>query len=252
MSKLALALFPFNGYLSSDLLGTLTLIKEMGYEGVEFAGGFSHDVDELVDALKRTGLEVVGWHVQKHYLNNEFLQSTIHYMQTLQNGRLIIPNLPPDDTNTTDAWARTAGEFNELSRKLSHYGMRIGYHNHQEEFRRTDHGYLFDTFCSSIDEDVIIQLDVGNMLSAGACPESFLKKYPNHFNTVHIKPYSLESGFNTVLGEDSLNYSSIIKICQETAGTEWFIIEYESQLLFNSFEGAENCLSNFKKILMSI
>lgn len=245
MSKIALALFPFIEDLSRDLLGTLTKIKEMGYEGVEFAVGFSHDVHELVDALNKTGLEVAGWHIQKHYLNDEFLYSTIHYMQTLKNSRLIIPNLPYEDTSTEEAWARTAGEFNRLGRKLSNYGMKIGYHNHQEEFARTDYGYVFDAFCSNIEKDIIIQLDVGNMLSAGAAPESFLRKYPYQFNTVHIKPYSLETGFNTVLGEDSLDYQSIIK---NAIGTEWFIIEYESKLLFNNFDGAQSCLTHFKNI----
>lgn len=246
MIKVALALFPFMEDLKKDLKGTLKKIKNIGYEGVELAYGLNFDPQVLCNELKASELELVGWHIDKSYISEELFEVMVHYMKTVGNKRLIIPWLPDSCTETEADWKRTAKEFNELSCRLSKYGMYLGYHNHQKEFTRNETGYAFDVFCQNTNPDILIQLDVGNMLSAGAAPEAFLSKYPNRFQTIHIKPYSLETGFRTMIGQDSIDYKKVIENSRE-AGTEWFVIEYESSSKYNKYDGVALCLKEFKK-----
>jgi sugar phosphate isomerase/epimerase len=55
----------------------------------------------------------------------------------------------------------------------------------------------------------------------------FLKRYPGRATTVHVKPYS-KTKPNAILGEDELPWKEIFKLCETTAGTQWYIVEYES------------------------
>lgn len=242
--KIALALFPFLKDLSNDLEGTLNKIKDMGYQGVEFALGLKYNPDRLREALQKANLELVGWHIDKSYLDEDLFESTVYYMKAVGNSRLIIPWLPDTCTDSMDSWKKTAEEFNNLGNRLQEHGIKIGYHNHQKEFVRTDTGYLFDGFCENTNENIILQLDIGNMLSAGAAPEVFLEKYPDRFQTIHIKPYSLHTGFDTMIGMDSINYHKIIENCESISGTEWVIVEYEVSTVYDSYEGAAKCFEN--------
>ena len=249
MKKIALALFPFMEDLNTDLEGTLKQIKQLGYDGVEFAFGLQYEPKRLRNALEEAGLSLVGWHIDKSYINNEFFEAVVHYMLTVENHRLVIPWIPDSATESKEAWEKTAEEFNYLAEKLSERGILLGYHNHQKEFKRVDSEYLFDTFCKKTTDKVFLQLDIGNMLSAGASPEAFLRKYPGRFNTIHIKPYSLENGFCTMIGEDSIDYDEVIKISEQN-GTEWFIVEYELSSLYGRYEGAQKCLENLKGYIL--
>ena len=35
-------------------------------------------------------------------------------------------------------------------------------------------------------------------------------------------------GFRPIIGEDSVQWDEIFRICETTGGTEWYIVEYES------------------------
>lgn len=247
--KIALALFPFIDELKKDLIGTLLKIKLMGYDGVEFAGGLYYDPIELKNALDQTGLEIVGWHTNKYFLSDDLIGATLNYMNLIGNKNIVIPCLPEEDTENKEKWIKTSFEFNNLSQKLKAYNKRIGYHNHTKEFKKVDGKYMLDIFCENIDREVFIQLDIGNMMSCGEIPEKFLSKYPNRFKTIHVKPYSLKNKFATVVGEDDINYKSIINECISNGGTEWFIIEYENEEIYDKYTGAEICKQKFNYLL---
>ena len=55
----------------------------------------------------------------------------------------------------------------------------------------------------------------------------FLKKYPGRAASIHAKPFSKKQG-NALMGDDELPWKEIFSICETTGGTEWYIVEYES------------------------
>ncbi|MEJ2083299.1 MAG: sugar phosphate isomerase/epimerase, partial [Acidobacteriota bacterium] len=44
--------------------------------------------------------------------------------------------------------------------------------------------------------------------------------------SIHVKPYSSKDPA-AYIADDELDWPTIIRLCQTTAGTEWYIIEFE-------------------------
>ena len=61
--KFALQLYSVRTDLESDFKGTLRRVKELGYDGVEFAGLYGQDPKEICEYLVSLGLEPAGAHV---------------------------------------------------------------------------------------------------------------------------------------------------------------------------------------------
>src|SRR5205085_1573609 len=76
-------------------------------------------------------------------------------------------------------------------------------------------------------KDVVIQFDTGNGVEAGGDPMLYLPKHPGRVASIHVKPWS-KAKPNALLGDDELPWKDIFKICETTAGVEWYIVEYES------------------------
>ena len=72
--------------------------------------------------------------------------------------------------------------------------------------------------------------------------------------TVHLKPYDesigetdRHAGFRPIIGEDSVPWDEIFRICETTGGTEWYIVEYESDA-YPPLESVERCLTALKEM----
>ena len=246
----SLATWPFREDLKKDLLGTLRKIKELGFDGVELTGGLKYPPLLLKNALEETHLALVGWHIfSLDLLAEDLLFATILYMNTVSNHMIVIPNLPDEMTNTSTAWVNTAALFNSVAKCLQAYNISLSYHNHAFEFTRLDSKYLFDSFCNNISENVYLQADTGNILSAGASPEHFIELYKKKIRTIHIKPYSLITGFSSNIDSGDIDFNQIINSCI-AGGIEEYIIEYEGS--GDSYEKASECLCSIKQIYQKL
>ena len=85
----------------------------------------------------------------------------------------------------------------------------------------------WDIFFNRAKKEVVIQFDTGNGVEAGGDPMLYLKKHPGRVASIHLKPHS-KNNPKALLGEDELPWPEIFNICETTAGTEWYIVEYES------------------------
>ena len=56
---IALQVYSVRDYAQKDLYGTLKQIKEMGYDGVEFAGLYGHSPAQVKEMLGGIGLQAV-------------------------------------------------------------------------------------------------------------------------------------------------------------------------------------------------
>ncbi|MEA3345206.1 MAG: sugar phosphate isomerase/epimerase [Chloroflexota bacterium] len=243
----ALQLYSAREECAEDLVGTLRAVAEMGYEGVEFAGYYGREAEELRGILDGLGLEVAGTHIGINTLLGDELQRTIEFNNVLGNKFLIVPGLPEEYRNSKSAWLKTAEIMNEVSEKVKPHGMRVGYHNHAVEFQPMEGENPWDIFFGATDEDVVMQLDTGNALYGGGDCVSILERYPGRAITVHLKPYSTEAGphaekgFRPLIGEDDILWDDVFRLCETIGGTEWYIVEYESDA-YPPLEAVARCL----------
>ncbi|MDX1934662.1 MAG: sugar phosphate isomerase/epimerase [Capsulimonadales bacterium] len=250
MSRIPIAvqLYSVRHDAEKDLAGVLARIKEMGYEGVEFAGYYGHDAAALKKMLDDNGLRCAGAHVGLDTLLGDRLAESVEFHRTIGNPYLIVPGLAENRRSSTDVWRETATLFNEIAEKLRPEGMRTGYHNHSIEFKPfVEGGELpWDTFFGNTSTDVIMQFDTGNALHGGGEALPFLKKYPGRAVTVHLKDYDVANDrFDPPVGEGSVPFSDIFAECESSGGTEWYIVEYEADA-YPAMEGIERCLKNLK------
>jgi len=227
---IAVQLYSVRKECAADLPGTLAVLAKMGYRGVEFADYFKRDARTLNQMLADNGLQCVGSHIRPFdSLTGDQLEKTIEFHHALGNSRLIVPSLPNKYTRNISGWQQAADEFNELADRLKPHGMRTGYHNEGPEFMPLDGQVPWDVFMNRTKEAVIVQIDTGNAAAGGADPIACLKKHPGRCASIHLKAFS-KAKPNAIIGDDELNWKEIFSVCETTGGTEWYIIEYESDL----------------------
>ncbi len=242
--------------LEKDLRGTLQAVAEMGYAGVEFFGFPKHPAGELRALLKEFGLACCGWHTPFELVQDDKLEETIAFHKELGNKYLIIPGIPDELRRSRADWLKLAEFFNGLSDKLAPHGMVTGYHNHSVEFVALDGEKPWDTFFQNTKQPIVMQFDLGNAMVGGADVLSVLQKYPGRATTIHLKPYSREAGkdnphdgYRPLIGDDDVPWQEVFELC-EAGGTEWYIIEYESDA-FPPLEAVKRCLDGLKRVQAS-
>ena len=249
---IGLELYSVRHDLDKDALGTLKAVAAMGYDGVEFAGAPKHSAEEIRDMLQETGLVCCGWHTPFNLVQDDKLEETIAFNETINNRYVIVPGIPEPLRRTREDWLKLAEFFNELAGKLAAHDMVTGYHNHHVEFTPLDGEQPWDTFFGNTSDGVVMQLDMGNALYGGGDVVGILERYPGRATTVHLKPYSVEKGkedahlgFRPIIGDDDIAWDDVFRVCETTGGTEWYIVEYESDA-YPSLEAVDRCLQALK------
>jgi sugar phosphate isomerase/epimerase len=244
---IGLELYSVRHDLARDVRGTLHAVAKMGYEGVEFAGPPRHTAQELRAILDETGLICCGWHTPFSMLQDDTIKTTISYHQTLGNNRLIVPGIPADLRRTRADWIKLAEYFNRMSETLAAYGMVTGYHNHHVEFAPLEGEAPWNTFFDRTNPSIIMQLDTGNAMYGGGDIVGLIRQYAGRAGTVHLKPYTRveggdeEAAFRPIIGEDDVPWAEFFEACESVGGTEWYIVEYESDA-YAPLEAVDRCL----------
>src|SRR6266581_8376614 len=158
----ALQLYSVRNECAKDLDGTVTAVAKMGYKAVEFAGYYGRDAKSLRKLLDDAGLKCCGTHLGLETLLGDNLAKTVEFNQTLDNPFLIVASLPGKYTKTRRTWEEAADRFSEVADKVKPQGMRVGYHNHNIEFKPLDGEVPWDIFFNRTKKDVVIQFDTGN------------------------------------------------------------------------------------------
>lgn len=233
--------------LANEMEGTLASLAQMGFEGVEFADYFGRSARELRTLLDGNSLKCCGTHILLDDMLGDNLKATVEFNQEIGNRYLIVRWLDEDRRNSEEAFDETIGSFNEIADHLESYGMRVGYHNHDYIFESFNGESLWNTLGDRTRSSVILQLDTGNAAMVGVDVYELLERNSGRAGTIHLKPYSSQNP-DAVIGEDDLDWKRIIELCETSAGTEWYIIEYEREA-YPPLEALKANLERFKAIL---
>lgn len=229
-----------------DFPGTIAAVAKLGYKGVEYAGYYGKSGKELRKIQDDLGIKCCGCHTGMDTLLGDKLQQTMDFNKDLGNPYLIVPWLPEEKRKTLAAWRETAKVFNELAEKVKGQGFRIGYHNHHEEFHAVEGVVLWEDFYTHTNPNVIMQFDTGNALHGGADPMTYLPRHKGRSVTIHLKPFSKTNATATI-GEDEVKWAEVFKACEQGGGTEWYIVEHESDPV-SPMNAVKKCLDGLRKL----
>jgi sugar phosphate isomerase/epimerase len=134
--------------------------------------------------------------------------------------------------NAKDAagWVELAKLFDVAQQKAKTCGIRIGYHNHQGEFKdKFDGVSKFQIFFDHVSPEVNMQLDVGHVVAAGEDPLVWIKKYPKRMYTPHAKEVYPGPGILGQPGEGKkgVDWDAFLAACEADV-TDWYVVESEA------------------------
>ena len=246
MIPLAIQLYSLREDSPKDFPGVLKAVAEMGYDGVEFAGYHGFSAKDLRSVLDDVGLKVAGTHTGLDTLMGDELEKTVEFNKTLGNQYLIVPGLPEERTGSIAAWLDTAKVMNEIADKLAEIDMFTGYHNHWVEFEAKDGKVPWDEFFAATNDNVVMQLDIGNAMHGGAEPLHYFEKFPGRAKTVHLKEFSATKEAVNI-GEGDVDWDKVFTLAETKGGTKWCIVEQESYPDgLSPMECARVCIDNIR------
>ncbi|KKM68095.1 hypothetical protein LCGC14_1464340 [marine sediment metagenome] len=237
---IALQLFSVRHACKEDFAGTLSAVAKMGYDGVEFAGYYDTPAGELRKMLDDLGLEAAGTHIGLPTLEGDELARTVEFNRTIGNDFLVVPGLPAERRESAEAWSDAAKLLEEIAGKVAGDGMWVGCHNHAVEFEDFDGRTAWDILYGST-EKVVMQMDIGNALHAGAEPLAFMKKYPGRQQSTHLKEHSADKDW-PIVGDGDVDWAAVFDFCESAGDTRWYVVEFENEA-YPALESVEKCLA---------
>lgn len=237
--KMSVQLHSVKQKIAEDFEGTLKIIADMGFDGVEFAGrygAYAENPEGLRKFLNELGLSVSGVHASIPKLRGEQGLKNFAFYQALGAPYVIIPHDKRiDNPEEIDA---LIAELNALSANANTFGLKLGYHNHAKEFvefnRSEKEGTFWDYLAQNTDENFVLQIDAGWVIYAGYDPADFVERHANRTQTTHFKvrnyqgkPVAPTENGPVVVGQDAYNWQALIKACIEHGATEWIVVEQE-------------------------
>ncbi|MBA4492785.1 sugar phosphate isomerase/epimerase family protein [Paenactinomyces guangxiensis] len=222
-------LYTLRNEAEKDFVGVLEKVKEIGYEGIEFAGFGGLSVREVKKAVDQQGLVPVSSHVPLDLLEYDLDQVIADHAE-LGVKFLVCPWVEEERRKGTGDYQKLAETFNHIGRKCLEAGFQFCYHHHEFEFVRFSGEQVpaLDLLLQQTNErNVHLELDVYWAAYAGESPVQYLKRYQGRCPLVHLKDMeALEKRSFAEVGEGILPIGEIIAASHQT-GVEWLIVEQD-------------------------
>lgn len=251
----ALQIYSVREDAEKDLKGTLMKIKEMGYDGVEFAGLYGYKPTEIKDMLGEIGLIPISAHVPiDSMLENP--DKVIGEYAEIGCKYIAVPYLMEERRPGTEGFAQTIKDIETVATAAKRFGIQMLYHNHDFEFTKVDGKYALDLIYDSISEDLLkTEIDTCWVNVAGEDPAEYVRKYTGRSPVVHLKDFVMKGkekpeklyeligidsdkkedhgeeafGFRPV-GYGVQDFSEILQASKD-AGAEWVVVEQDQPSL---------------------
>jgi sugar phosphate isomerase/epimerase len=244
-----LELYSVRDALQKDLNGTVKAVAQVGYQCVEFYAPYfdwtdaqTRDTRRLLDDL---GIRCYSTHNSAEYLNKDNISRTRDKNLILGSKYVVIASAHLDPGIA--GWKAFAGTLNFAAEQLEPSGLKAGYHNHSVEWIPVGGVRPMDVISRNTRPTVMLQLDVGTCLEAGADPVAWIRANPGRIRSLHCKDWSPDpaKGYTVLFGEGAADWKAIFQAAETDGGVEYYLIEQEGSR-FSELDTARKCLESFK------
>ena len=187
--KINIGTYSFGGIASYLGLGPtlkekFETIHNLGFDGVEL---LPVDLENSVEDIKKWADE---YHLEIVSVHAEPTEEVVKKMAALGGKAVIWAGTP---FNTKEEAIEVAHVLDEMAEMAEPYGIKIGYHNHSQEFF-VDQGDTLLEWVLKNSSKCYFQLDCGWAQNGGCYPPTFIRKYKNRFVAIHVKENSKVQG----------------------------------------------------------
>ncbi len=244
-----LELYSVRDALKQDPEGTLRAIAQMGYQAVEFYAPYfewtepqAKQTRKLLDDL---GMRCYSTHNNADYLDSKNINRARDLNLILGTKYVVLAWSDPK--TGADGWKAIADKLNSAAETLEPSGLKPGYHNHQAEFTGAPGQRPIEIIAKNTRPSVMLQLDVGTCLEAGADPVAWIRANPGRIRSIHCKDWSPDPGigYKTLFGEGKADWKAIFQAAESVGGVEYYLVEQEGSR-YPELETASKCLQAFR------
>lgn len=223
------------------LLDKFTLLKELGYDGVEFSSPHTFNNQEILEAKAKTGLEIPGVVNSEHWkspitspdaaVREKCYEASIRAMDDckLYGGTtmLLVAGVVNDQISYADAWTRAKAEIKRLIPHAKKTGVKIAIENVWNNFLISP--LEAARFVDEINSPWVgWYFDIGNILRYG-WPEQWIEILGKRIMKLDVKEYSrkkqndegLWKGFDVEIGDGDNNWPVIMKALEKIGYNGW-------------------------------
>ncbi len=264
---IALQLYSVRDRMEKDFEGTLRAVKEMGYDGVEFAGLFGKSAAEIKAICDGLGLTPLSAHIP--YVDMAADPSLLDTYAEIGCEFAVYPYLTEEYRPGNEKFDEFLATARVLSDKANRLGMKMAYHNHDFEFKKIDGKYALDILYSELSaEQLQTEIDTCWVNVGGENPADYIRKYAGRCEVVHLKDFVGEKSENMYaligiksdesaqskafafrhLGSGVQNFAEILTACEES-GTRWVVVEQDNPTEgLTSLECAQKSIDYLKSL----
>jgi sugar phosphate isomerase/epimerase len=234
-----LQLYSLRDQLPKDVKGVIANIAKAGYSEVETfgysaQGGFwGLKPKEFSALLKANGLKTASGHygmdeffgTGKVDAFNSYIDAALATGQTY----IVVPSINHEFIKTAADFKSVADKLNKAAAVCKTHGLKLGYHNHNFEWKEVEGTTFYDTILDQTDPSLVsMEMDIYWVVRAGHDPLAIFEKHPGRFAMVHIKDMDKNNNeLNTEIGNGSINFASILSKAK-LAGIQHYIVEQEN------------------------
>ncbi len=229
IDKFGIQLWTLRDVFPSDPKGTLKQLADFGYKQIEgFDGekGLWWDMGnkDFKKYITDLGMEMPAAHCNiKENFEEKAAQAAEIGMEYL-----VCPYIGPQ--TSMDAWKKVTDRFNECGEICKKNGIRFAYHNHDYSFKAFSGMIPHDFIMENTNPDTVDhEMDIYWVVTGGADPIEYLKKYPNRFRLCHVKDRMKDipdAQASCTLGTGTIDFASILKVAKDN-GMKYFFVEQE-------------------------
>ena len=185
----ALQLYSVRDDVQKDLASALRQVKEMGYDGVEFAGLYGYSPDYIRGLLEGIGLVALSAHVPyREMMANP--KGVLEDYAKIGCKFIAIPYLEPDYRPGKPGFSEIITNAKMLGQVAKDLGMTLLYHNHDFEFTKLDGEYALDILYKEVPASLLeTELDTCWVNVGGENPADYVRKYSGRAPVVHLKDF---------------------------------------------------------------
>lgn len=255
-----LQLYTLRDQLPKDPKGVIAKVAAAGYKEVETfgyskqAGFWGLNIKEFSALLKEHGLTTPSG----HFGLDEFLiqGKTDELMANIEAAAgtgmtyLVIPSVNGEALKTADSLKKIAEKMNQAAEICGKSGLKLGYHNHNFEWKPVEGTTFYDTILKETDPKLVhMEMDIFWVVRAGQNPVELFKKHPGRFALCHIKDRDKkQTDLNTEIGKGSIDFKTIMSHRQQ-AGLKHFIVEQENFINIDPYVSIAESAAYVKNVL---
>ena len=220
--------------LDESLPELLDRVGAAGYDGVEFAYRVRESpTEEVLAALDRNDLDAASAHVPIEALEDvpeDWLEGgfdeTLDLYDRLGVDTLVVPWLDAAHFEDTAAVDAVATRLDDLAEALGAEGVRLAYHNHDQEFATVDGDSAIERLIDRTDDRVGFEIDAGWALVGGTDPAGLIDRHAGRITHVHASDVDVDSDESVALGEGDVDLDAVVASARN-AGAEWLVYEHD-------------------------